>query len=107
MKKIISNAFTLQMIADLSVKRNFTVEPLSDQEAAEFAKNSESSVGHTDAATVMSSALGVPVAMNRRDDRLDFGDQVLVGQYTGGRLPEGATTLPEGKKYTWLLVTIS
>jgi hypothetical protein len=34
------------------------------------------------------------------------GDMVLVGQVTGGRLPEGATTLPAGVTIQWLLVTL-
>jgi hypothetical protein len=35
------------------------------------------------------------------------GDRVLVGQYSGTRLPEGATTLPEGATIRWLVVSVN
>ena len=94
------------MIADLGKKNRITIDPMTKKMAAEFAATSESSIGHEDAANIMSSELGIPVKMNRQNDRLSSGDQILVGQYTGGRLPEGAMTLPEGTSLTWLLVTI-
>jgi hypothetical protein len=105
MKKIISNAFSLQML-NLAVNNTVSVKPLTVSEAADFAKSAESSVGHGDVAAVMTSELGLSVVSNRRNDRLEAGDQLLVGQFTGGRLPEGATTLPEGVSLTWVLVTI-
>lgn len=50
-----------------------------------------SGVGHADTAAVFSSELGLPVECNRMSVTLQPGDRVLVGQYTGPRLPEGAT----------------
>ncbi|MCK7505116.1 MAG: DUF1874 domain-containing protein [Desulfobacterales bacterium] len=55
-----------------------------------------SAVGHADTAAVFSSLLGRPVPVERRSIKLDEGETALVGQYIGPRLPEGATTLPEG-----------
>jgi hypothetical protein len=66
----------------------------------------ESAVGHQDTANVFSSILGVPVPMNRTSVVLKSGDTALLGQYSGPRLPEGATTLPEGAKIKWILVDI-
>jgi hypothetical protein len=66
----------------------------------------DSAVGHADTAAVFSSLLGVPVPMERRTVTLQPGETALVGQYSGPRLPEGATTLPEEATITWLLVTV-
>jgi len=64
-----------------------------------------SAVGHSDTAAVMSGLLGVPVANNRCFVSLQKGDSILVGQVSG-RLPEGATTLPEGCQLHWFTVTV-
>lgn len=50
--------------------------------------------------------LGHPVPMNRVNVQLHPGDSALVGQYTGPRLPEGATQLPEGARILWLRVDV-
>jgi hypothetical protein len=105
MKKIISNAFSLQMLK-LTNPQNISVEPLSTEEAAKFAQEAESSVGHADTASIMTHELKTSIACNRRNDTLETGDQVLVGQFTGGRLPEGAISLPEGVSLYWVLVSI-
>lgn len=49
-----------------------------------------SAIGHADTAAV----LGYP--MNRINVSLSKGDTAYVAQLVGGRLPEGATTLPDG-----------
>jgi hypothetical protein len=48
----------------------------------------------------------MPVPTNRATVSLKKGDTVVVGQYRGSRLPEGATTLPEGATIQWLWVVI-
>ena len=54
-------------------------------------------VGHADTARIIEGILGLPVAFNRATIALDFRhDMLIVAQYTGPRLPEGATELPEG-----------
>lgn len=63
-------------------------------------------VGHADTAAVMSSKLGLEIKPNRASVQLRPGDQVVVGQYSGPRLPEGATLLPEGATIRWLSVEI-
>ena len=62
----------------------------------------QSAVGHEPTAVLFSAILGVPVAMARATLSLGDGDACLVGQYIGPRLPEGATTLPEGATIEWL-----
>jgi hypothetical protein len=38
--------------------------------------------------------------------KLNQGTRLLVGQYDGPRLPEGATSLPEGATLTWFKVEL-
>jgi hypothetical protein len=98
------NAFSLNMVAHPAT---IETRPVSLQEAFRLvASGFESAVGHADTAAVFSSLLGVPVPMNRQTICLQPGETALVGQYSGPRLPEGATTLPEGATITWLLVTV-
>jgi hypothetical protein len=66
----------------------------------------ESCVGHADAAALYSSILGIDVEFNRCQTRVAKGEEVIVGQYIGPRLAEGATTLPEGAEIKWLLVSV-
>jgi hypothetical protein len=63
-------------------------------------------VGHADTAAVFSEVMGGHVEFNRASVKLADGDILYVGQYSGPRLPEGATALPEGAKITWLKVSI-
>lgn len=63
-------------------------------------------VGHAETAAVFSEQLGIPVAFNRATVTLNPGDAAVVGQYKGPRLPEGATTLPEGAKIDWMIVML-
>ena len=65
-----------------------------------------SAVGHEDTAALFSNLLGTPVVANRINISLGSKDRVLVGQYTGPRLPEGTTVLPEGAHVKWWIVTV-
>jgi hypothetical protein len=47
------------------------------------------------------------LACNRVNVSLKPGDAAIVGQYIGPRLPEGATTLPEGATIKWLLTEVT
>lgn len=60
-----------------------------------------SAIGHQDTANV----LGVKV--NRINVHLCKGDIAYVAQLTGGRLPEGSTTLPEGYRFKFIKVTVN
>lgn len=73
------------------------------KEAGDFA----SIVGHVDTAAIFSSLLGLDVTCNRATFTLEEDVVLFVGQYKGPRLPEGATTLPEGAKVEWAMVTIA
>lgn len=102
---VILNAFSLNMVEDLS-SFQISGKEISVKEAAVLASKAESAVGHADTAAVFSTVLGVTVPANRTTVSLEKGDVVLVGQYRGPRLEEGATTLPEGAQIVWVLVEI-
>jgi len=103
---LLLNAFSLNMLPGKSGNLWFREIGVA-QVRAELAPTLESAVGHAETAAVFSDVLGVPVAFDRRSVSLQPGQTVLVGQYSGPRLPEGATTLPEGATTKWLLVGYS
>ena len=86
------NAFSLQMVDVPCVAIFEEVDVLPD--------GLISAIGHQDTANV----LGVP--MNRINVHLSKGDIAYVAQLQGGRLPEGATTLPEGFSFKFIKVYI-
>ena len=90
----IVNAFSLQML-ELQGAVSIKVETVDS-----FPASAVSYVGHADTAAV----LGVPY--NRSNLTLRPGDILYVAQLIGGRLPEGATTLPEGFNFKFFKVTL-
>lgn len=101
----ILNAFSPNMLSTFPVEVRFEEIPLNEAKAI-LAAGVESAVGHADTAAVFGEQLGVAVPANRTNVTLNKGDVVLVGQYRGPRLPEGATTLPAGATIQWLRVTV-
>lgn len=100
MTKYICNAFSLQMISNLSTYNVKVQEVFHWEEIKRDNPNAISAVGHADTAAV----LGLPC--NRVNVALQKGDSIIVCQLIGGRLPEGSTTLPEGFTFKFFLVTI-
>ena len=100
---VITNAFSINM---LTTDSNLKFIQLNELEARWIAENfpHSSAVGHADTAAVLSTVLGVDVPMNRTTLQMEHGVALLVGQYKGPRLPEGATALPEGASIEWWLV---
>jgi hypothetical protein len=120
----ISNAFSLQMQGDndcttckcsLDDVRKWTVKsvpgPYIDRESerdgsdAVYALTAQSCVGHADIASVLSGLIGIEVPVNRVSVSLMPGDTLVVGQYVGPRLPEGCSTLPDGARIEWYVVS--
>lgn len=91
MTKYISNAFSLQM---LGASNSGTIS-YEEVERPDNLSEYVSVVGHTDTAKVLG------VAFNRVSLTLEKGDELLVAQLVGGRLPEGATELPEGFSFKY------
>lgn len=103
MAALLGNAFSLQML-NLDQETNVKVAPVTVAEVAE--SGFRSVVGHQDTANVLTTLLGVEVPFNRESVKLTTGDVLYVAQVSGGRLPEGATTLPQGFELVFLKVTL-
>lgn len=100
--KYLSNAFSIQML-DTSVAHNITITPI---EPSQIPTDCVSAMGHADTAAVVSDILCRSVSCNRMSISLTEQDTLFVAQLTGGRLPEGSTTLPEGFALTFLKVQV-
>jgi len=103
MNTYLGNAFSLQML-DTAVSTDIRVTPVDASVVANA--NFTSVIGHPDTAVIVSSILGKDVACNRTSVSLTKGDTLFVAQVIGGRLPAGATTLPDGFRLAFLKVTI-
>ena len=101
---LLLNAFSLNMVHSIGTME---WEEVTTNDAKLFLSNGiESAVGHADTAAVFSSALGMDVPCQRTTLSLRSGSEAIVGQYVGPRLPEGATTLPDGASIKWLHISI-
>ena len=98
------NAFSANMLAKFPVSVQFM--EITTNVVTALAQESVSAVGHADTAALFSAILGIEVPCNRVTVTLKAGDNALLGQYSGPRLPEGATTLPEGASIKWVLVNV-
>ena len=99
-KVFIGNAFSLQMVADNAIIAKVEVSP------EEIPTEAVSIIGHTDTAAVVGSILGRNVPCNRASVMLDDEDTLYVAQVVGGRLPEGATTIPDGMEIKFYRITV-
>lgn len=100
MKKYLVNAFSIQMLSGPATVR------FDEIDTTEVPADVVSAIGHADTAAVLSDLLGFPVSMNRMNVTLDENTELYVAQLVGGRLPEGATTLPEGYRFRFYRVTM-
>jgi len=100
MKKYLVNAFSIQMLKKGGLVR------FEEIDATEVPADVVSAIGHVDTAAVLSDLLGFEVPMNRAFVTLDEETELYVAQLVGGRLPEGATTLPEGFSFKFYRVTL-
>ena len=99
-KVYIGNAFSLQMVADNAIIAKVEVSP------EEIPTEAVSIIGHADTAAVVSTILGRDVPCNRASVMLDDEDTLYVAQVVGGRLPEGATTIPDGMEIKFYRITV-
>lgn len=101
----IGNAFSLQMLDTSAPYYSYyiSVVPVNPEAIPE---ESISCIGHPDTAAVVSAELGRDIPVNRINVHLQQGDTLYVAQLVGGRLPEGATRLPEGFIIKYMKATI-
>lgn len=97
----ICNAFSLQMVS-LPV----TIKASKIDVGQVKAFSLESAIGHADTANIVSALLGVNIPANRTNIKLSAGESIVVAQYIGPRLPEGATKLPDGARIDFVLVEV-
>src|SRR5690606_23749647 len=105
----IGNAFALSMLPASADDHSIVLyQDATIDRAREYAAQPHvSCVGHADTARLMSDVLGVELETRRCSIQLEPGDQILVAQYSGPRLPEGATALPEGATFRWFFVRLA
>ena len=97
----LGNAFSAGMLAGTSTV-DFTFLDLA--EARELVRSPFiSCIGHADTSLLVSALLEVDAPVARVSTELRAGDRLLVAQYNGPRLPEGAISLPEGARIRWIL----
>jgi hypothetical protein len=102
---LIINAISVNMLPKEGAA--LKVRPVSLEQAREILEDGfESAIGHTETANVVGGMLGMSVPTNRVTVQLGFGDEALVAQYIGQRLPEGATSLPEGAEIRFFYLTV-
>lgn len=99
---ILSNAFSIQMLANFPA--NVHVEQI---EASNIPTDVISCIGHADTANVLSDMLGFNILCNRQSVTIDKNITLYVAQVVGGRLPEGATTLPDGCDIKFFKVSVN
>lgn len=113
----ITNAFSINMLPEGGTMVDFI--PMSIEEVKKyissvttgsFAANIVSAIGHEDMAKIVSKQLEMAIPMNRVSIKLSgvergkISDTALVAQYSGPRLAEGATSLPDGAEIRYWLV---
>ena len=99
-KVYLGNAFSLQMVTDSAIICKVAVAP------ADIPQEAVSIIGHKDMAAVVSTILGREVPCNRASVMLSDEDELYVAQIVGGRLPEGATTIPDGMEIKFYRITV-
>ena len=99
-KVYLGNAFSLQMVADNAIICKVAVAP------SDIPQEAVSIIGHKDTAAVVSTILGREVPCNRESVMLSDEDVLYVAQVVGGRLPEGATTIPDGMELKFYRITV-
>jgi hypothetical protein len=103
--KYVGNAFSAGMLQYGCCVR-FTFLTLEEAKAWIAENEWQSCVGHADTAVLISAMLGSVISMQRTSTELHSGDELLIAQYNGSRLSEGAVSLPEGAKIRWILAEI-
>lgn len=105
----LGNAFSLSMLSSLPAQ--VRVEELSIEDVRELLSTEaavENVIGHPDTDALVRSLLALPSLppAERKSIQLGNEDVLIVAQYVGPRLPEGATSLPEGAEIKWLKVKV-
>ena len=103
-KILLCNAFSLNMMS--SMTSTIETQELTIPEVKKaLGEGYESAMGHS--TELVSALLGMDIPVNRSNNKIQNGESILVAQYVGPRLPEGATELPEGATLKFIKVTVT
>jgi len=94
------NAISLKMVEAEEKPFSLKVTPLLNAPIYTDTEACPSYIGHADTAKILG------VRYNRKELKLRINDKCVVAQLEGGRLPEGATELPEGFKFKFYLIEV-
>lgn len=109
-KLVVTNAFSINMLAFNEPHAQLGFFRITIEEARTMLNHApwSSAIGHAETAKVVSATLGTEVPMNRVNVVLkndsEEETELLIAQYVGPRLAEGALTLPEGARIDWFHV---
>ena len=102
---LLINAISVNMLPQSGA--TLRIKPITlDEAKGMLSDGATSAIGHADTATVVGSMLGMTVQPNRVSVQLSHHEEAVVAQYIGPRLPEGATSLPEGAKIEFFHLTV-
>jgi len=106
---VVVNAVSLNMIPPSVQDGGIIFRRISVDEARRLVQEASqvvSAIGHADTAKIVGRELGIELQADRRS--ITLGDELtLVAQYTGPRLPEGATELPQGAHIQFFVVRLA
>jgi len=110
MKTYLVNALSLNMLdipADMGGEMNLCIQRMGAESTTRLAAGAINAIGHAETAAVVGAELfGSPLPANRVTVKAEVGDELFVAQYVGPRLPEGATSLPEGARVEYFRVIV-
>lgn len=104
--RYLTTAFSLNMIGSLLALGTVDTQiyKVSLEEARKLLPEGgfTSAVGHASTIPILAKLLEQPIALNRATVDLGAEDDLVIAQYVGDRLPEGATELPPGARIDWI-----
>ena len=105
--KYLANAFALSMLPE-GAKNWATFETISKEKVSKMLSDGgfQSAIGHQDTARVLENLLRLDIPVERISLSLKDDDKLIVAQYIGPRLPEGATSLPEGAEIKFFEISV-
>ena len=105
----VGNSFSLNMLEEFP-RAKIRVRRMNIRQVQRFIGMHKdevvSVIGHEDTARIVSKMLGYELKYNRQGIKLTDDDRLIVAQYIGPRLEEGATELPEGAEIRFFKVWI-
>jgi len=98
------NSFSLNMLEQLPC--NLRIEEVFEATKIVKCVKVENCIGHADTDRIVRRILGNCIPPGKRETiQVALNETVLLAQYIGQRLPEGATELPEGAEIRFFAVT--